>query len=269
MELRLHRVSAAALLRTLADRWLPRTCALCDCTLGADEPGLCDACADALPGRLRPRCPRCGMPAQAQPARGAPDHSPADHSPAAGPFDAASCRSRLPECCRACRAAPASFERTLVLADYAPPLDRLIQALKFRGELALAGALGARMAPLAAAAAHIDALVPVPLAPRRIAERGFNQSAAICAAIARACRLPVAAGLLARRRETPAQSTLALAARQANLADAFVSVPAAAGLRLAVVDDVMTTGATLQAAASALKAAGARSVVNLVAARTA
>lgn len=263
MKLRLHPRSAATLLRTLADRWLPRTCALCDCTLGTDEPGLCDPCANGLPGRLRPRCARCGMPADVQRAQADPARSPSAESAgaSAGPAGPAAC-------CLACRTTPPAFGRTLVLADYAPPLDRLIQALKFRGELALAGALGARMAPLAAAAADIDALVPVPLAPQRIAGRGFNQSAAICAAIARACRLPVAAGLLARRRETPAQSTLALAARQANLAGAFVGTPAAAGLRLAVVDDVMTTGATLQAAASALKAAGACSVVNLVAART-
>ena len=71
-----------------------------------------------------------------------------------------------------------------------------------------------------------------------------------------------------RCRETPAQSTLALAARHTNLEGAFLASPAAAGLRLALVDDVMTSGSTLQAAALALRAAGAKSVLNLVAART-
>lgn len=226
--------------RTLADRWLPRSCALCDATLAAREAGLCAVCLQALAGLQAPRCGRCGLLAPA-------------------PVQA----------CSACTRAPPAFDRTLVLADYAPPLDRLVQALKFRGELALAGALGSRMAPLLAPLAHeLDALVPVPLAAGRIAGRGFNQSAAIAGRIAGILRVRVRTDLLTRERETPAQSGLALAGRLANLDGAFQASPAADGLRVALVDDVMTSGATLEAAARALKAAGAASVVNLVAART-
>ena len=231
---------AARCAHALADRWLPRSCALCDAPLAGHEAGFCTACPQALAGLRAARCERCGLRA---------------HAPV--------------QACAACLRMPPAFDRSLVLADYAPPLDRLIQALKFRGELALAGALGSRMAPLLAPLAHeVDALVPVPLAAGRIAGRGFNQSAAIARRIAGVLRLRVRAELLTRERETPAQSGLALAGRLANLDGAFRASPAAAGLRVALVDDVMTSGATVQAAALALKAAGAARVVNLVAART-
>jgi len=222
----------------LADAWLPRACALCRRALALADPGLCAACRDGLPGAGRPRCPVCALP---QP-RG--------------------------ERCAACAARPPAFDRTIVLADYAPPLDRLILALKFRGELALARPLARALAAPCTAVDHVDGLVPVPLAPLRLAERGYNQSRALAAGVGRARGLPLADGLLRRVRETRPQSGEPLAARHDNLAGAFVAQARAAGGAWVVVDDVMTSGATLQATAAALKAAGARLVVNLVAART-
>jgi ComF family protein len=243
---------------------LPRTCALCDAALAPDEHGLCDPCVDGLPGRLATRCTCCGL---ALP--GPPPVQPGPPAALPGPSAALAGAPPDPPRCAGCTATPPAYDRTLVLADYAPPLDRLVHALKFQGELSLAAALGRRMAPLLEhAAAGVDALVPVPLAAARIATRGFNQSAAIARSLRRSLRIPMRAGLLVRCRETPAQSTLALAARHANLEGAFLASPAAAGLRLALVDDVMTSGSTLQAAALALRAAGAKSVLNLVAART-
>ena len=236
----------------LADAWLPRTCALCDQRLHGDEKGICRHCSTELPGARAARCPVCAIAVE----------DSADPPP-----------------CAACRRSQPAFDRTIVLADYAPPLDRLLLALKFRGELALARALGPPLAGRLRAQELPGPvlLVPVPLAARRLAQRGFNQSLAIAAAVARPLGLPLASRLLRRERETRAQSTLALDARQANLAGAFACAPPRGGGRaqslqragcVVLVDDVMTSGATLHAAADALKAAGARRVVNLVAART-
>ncbi len=241
-----------ALASRLADAWLPRTCALCDQRLRGDETGICRHCSSELPGAHAARCVVCAIEVDA-------------------------CAD--PRLCAACRRSSPAFDRTIALADYAPPLDRLILALKFRGELALARALGPPLAERLRAQALPQPvlLVPVPLATRRLAQRGFNQSLAIAAAVARTLGLPLASRLLRRERETRAQSTLALDARQANLAGAFACTPlrGAGGLvspqragSVVLVDDVMTSGATLHAAAQALKAAGARCVVNLVAART-
>lgn len=232
------------LLVTLADQWLPRHCALCDQTLPPARHGLCGACAQALPGRDAARCPRCGLAQRA-------------------------CTGG------ACRLAdPPLWSHTLVLADYAPPLDRLLVALKFQGFLPAAEALGAPLGTLLTEAIRTgaltppEALVPVPLGPTRLATRGYNQAERLARGAARTSGVPVRGTWLSRRRETPPQSELDLAARAHNLDHAFAADPAVRGRRVALVDDVMTSGSTLAAAASALRAAGAESVINLVVART-
>jgi len=110
----------------------------------------------------------------------------------------------------------------------------------------------------------------VPLAPQRLASRGFNQAWEIARPLARRLGVRADATLLTRRRDTAAQLTLDLPARQANLRDAFALARPMRldGLHIAVVDDVMTTGATLRAAAAVLKAHGARRVTALPALRT-
>src|SRR5262249_41419597 len=111
-------------------------------------------------------------------------------------------------------------------------------------------------------------LVPVPLAFERLAERGFNQSLQIARAIARTLRVPLHSDTLTRVRHAPPEASLPLDARRRNIRGAFVVRYNVRGLRIAVVDDVMTTGSTLEEIARVLKRVGAEHVINLVVART-
>lgn len=171
----------------------------------------------------------------------------------------------------------AALDGTLVVADYAPPLDRVITRLKFHSDLALAQTLGELLALRWAgetAPPRLDHLIPVPLASGRLAERGFNQSLELARALrARLARSVHVGSLLprtlVRAQIRPAQVGLDLEARRANLAGTFVCNTGLEGRSVAVIDDVMTTGSTLGEAARALKAAGALRVVALVVARAA
>ncbi|RZT38729.1 ComF family protein [Cupriavidus agavae] len=178
------------------------------------------------------------------------------------------------------------IDATLTLGDYASPFDRLILGLKFGARLPAAGWIAAQMAAQMAAemtaqmAAHTaaarrastlpDLLLPIPLAPHRLAERGFNQAWEIARPLARRLGIGSSATLLCRQRDTPSQRALDLAARHANLRDAFslISDLSVAGAHVGLVDDVMTTGATLREAARVLKAHGAVRVTAIVALRT-
>jgi ComF family protein len=172
--------------------------------------------------------------------------------------------------CGACRQNPPSYDRLIALWSYQPPLDAVVQAFKFQRldylgrhlATALASEVGSRIG-------EIDRVVPLPLHWRRRLARGYNQAERIARPLAGLLGLPFAAALV-RRRATPPQSLLGREERLANLRQAFnVSRPAQVrGLRILLVDDVTTTGATLDAAARTLKKAGAAAVVALVAGRT-
>lgn len=228
------------------DHLAPRCCALCQCTLAPGTfPGVCTGCLLDLPGARQHRCRRCGLPA--------PDAARA----------------------QACACTPQfwSVDDTLVVADYAPPLDRAITALKFGRQLALARPLGELITTAwlgRSPGPPLDCLIPVPLGPDRLASRGFNQALEMARAMAASLPRPqrvLARGLL-RLRNTPAQSGLDLAERRANLTDCFHCPTRLDGLSIGLVDDVMTSGSTIAEAAGALKAAGAARVVALVVART-
>lgn len=172
--------------------------------------------------------------------------------------------------CGPCRQSPPAFDRLVALWSYRPPLDAVVRGLKF-GRLDylgrhLAVALAAGLAP---GLAGCDQVVPVPLHWRRRLARGYNQAERIAHPLAGRLGLPCVQAL-ARRRATPPQSLLGREERLANLRKAF-RVPRpdrVRGLHILLVDDVATTGATLDAAAAALKKAGAAAVTALVAGRT-
>ena len=172
--------------------------------------------------------------------------------------------------CSACRQNPPAFDRLLALWSYRPPLDAVVQGLKFRRldylgrHLALALGEGLRDRLIG-----FDAVVPVPLHWRRRLARGYNQAERIARPLAKSLALSCLPAL-SRHRATPPQSLLGREERLSNLRKAF-QVPhpeRVRGLHLLLVDDVATTGATLNAASAALKSAGAATVVALVAART-
>jgi ComF family protein len=185
-------------------------------------------------------------------------------------------RGQVPclDLCRACEAGlpvpgqPFTHESGPLRSCFAPfgygyPMDHLVRALKYRGQLAVGRVLGTLLAGrLEALGLHagVDVVLPVPLHPARHGERGFNQSAEIGRWVARRLQLRVDPRLAVRRRDTRPQVGLAVEHRHHNLAGAFAASTAARGLRIAVLDDVTTTGRTLQELAGVLMAAGAVSV---------
>ncbi len=170
--------------------------------------------------------------------------------------------------CGRCLADAPAFDRTIVLGDYAPPLDGMVMALKSGARLDLARVFGDLLAERIGWHASIDCLLAVPLAVHRQRQRGFNQSMEIARPIARRLRLPLPRRTLVRMRAGPPQQSLPLAARRGNVRGAFGLSRLLPARRAAVVDDVMTSGATLDEVARVLKRAGVDQVVNLIVART-
>ncbi len=170
--------------------------------------------------------------------------------------------------CGACLAHPPHFDGTTALADYRAPVDGMIAALKFGGRIDLAGCFARLLAARDAGRGPDDLVIAVPLSFERESERGFNQSREIARSYARLADLPLGEDVLWRVRHTPPQQSLARDARQRNVRGAFGVKADLGGRRVVVVDDVMTTGSTLDEIARVLKAAGAVRVENLVVART-
>ncbi|KAF0815450.1 Orotate phosphoribosyltransferase [Andreprevotia sp. IGB-42] len=217
--------------RTLA---LPASCLLCGCLC---KRGLCAGCDADLPKLPAALCPRCALP------------------------------TRDGGLCGGCLAAPPAFDASFAALSYAGVARQLIPAAKFGGRWHVLPLLADVLLHRLPVSPAVDAIVPLPLHPNRLKERGYNQATEIAVPLARAFHLPLRHDLLLRNRDTEHQARLTLAARQKNLRGAFTARPDAGGLRIALVDDVMTSGASLDAAARALKKAGAAHVEAWVLAR--
>ena len=228
-------------LTNIQDWLLPRLCPGCGDWAGAGRE-LCPGCEDGLP-LITAACPRCA--------------TPYDHPDVHG------------ECGR-CQHRPPPFDRAVAVYRYAPPVDHFIRALKFHGQLGLGRWLGERLTErIAADDARPQLIVPVPLHRARLRSRGYNQALELARPAARTLGLPIDARTLRRIRATDAQSDLPFEARRRNVRGAFaVADPEAVrDRRIALIDDVMTTGNTVGAAAAALRAAGAAEIEVWVIAR--
>ena len=224
----------------LLDLLLPRVCVTCTRALGTQERGLvCGRCWLSAIELPLPQCTRCGHPLDLRRRPSAP---------------CAWCEL-LPPYVRAARSA---------FAIPGGGAERIVHALKYGGWPAVAPAMARRMARLrfpADVEQERAALVPVPLAPARRRERGYNQSAELARALAVRWRIPVREDLLERTRATRSQTRLTPGERSRNVSGAFrarAERAALRGLHLVLVDDVATTCATLNACATALHAGGAR-----------
>jgi ComF family protein len=238
-------------------------------TVNQSLPGKVDGCLAApLPWLFAPRCMVCGEPG----ARGR-DLCSACHAEL--PWQGSAClRCALPlpqpGTCGHCLESPPPLGETHAVFDYAFPLDRLLPRLKFHRDFAagrvLAHCMGERLALLP----RPDAIIPIPLHHARLRGRGYDQALELARPLAHAMRLPLLDRALVRRKTTRAQSRLDADARQRNLRDAFqVSSGVPMPAHVVLVDDVMTTGATLHAAARSLHQAGVRRVDAWICARVA
>lgn len=227
------------MLNKLLFRLFPPTCLLCGAP-GDDGQDLCAGCRADLPVNAR-ACQRCALP-----LGGA----------------ALSCGQ--------CQQQPPAFDRTIAPFLYQPPMDYLIKALKFQGRLPFArllgGLLGQRIAersePLP------ECLLPVPLHPSRLRERGFNQALEIARSAAGPLGLTVLPDSLRRIRATLPQTQLDGAARRHNVQGAFAVYRPITARHVAVLDDVVTTGSTTSELARLLRTAGVAEIEVWACART-
>lgn len=215
-------------------RLMPGCCAVCGACAGASV--VCEACAAELP-RVGTACPHCAMAL-----------------PQGGPS------------CGSCQRALPSFDATHAALAYGFPVDRLVQALKYGGRLAMARYFAELLVEHRPEEPAV--VLPMPLHAGRLRMRGFNQAAEIARPLARAWGLPLELDVVQRVRDTLPQANLPWSRRRVNMRGAFRCSTSFAGLSVVVVDDVMTTGATLEELARVLKASGARRVENRVVART-
>lgn len=210
----------------IGHRLVLQCCLLCHANSG--ERILCENCDQKLPRLVGPICGQCATPL------------PAGHR------------------CGSCLASPPYFDRLVVPFPYVFPIDALIQALKYGGRLTvsrmLADALAGKIDE------RVDLLIPMPISGARLRERGFNQAHEIARLVSRVTGTELAVDVCRRVGHGPPQAMLPWQLRARNVRGAFVCDAGLDGMRIAVLDDVVTTGATLNEIARVLKRAGAAHV---------
>lgn len=222
----------------------PRRCMLCGQLAGALS--CCSACCRDLPWITSP-CSRCG------------DVLPADYRDSV---------------CGRCSVLAPTLDRIISALVYEYPVDRLVAMAKFRGRVDSAKVLGELLANYLHARLDDgdlrlpDMILPVPLHPRRTAQRGFNQAMEIALPLAKALQVPLCLDGCRRIRDTAEQTQLDASSRLKNTRNAFLASAEMTAQHVVVVDDVITTGSTVQSLAMALREAGAREVQVWTAART-
>lgn len=215
-------------------RALPAHCVLCGAA--ALPRRLCEACDETLPRLPALRCARCALPLESG------------------------------ETCGACLRAPPLYDGVTTPFAYRFPVDALIQKYKYGPDLGLAPVLGSLLG--ATSCGEVDAVIPMPLGAARLRSRGFNQAQELARIAGRMAGLPLLAGACRKLAETPPQASLPWKERAANVRGSFVCDADLTGRSVAIVDDVMTTGATVNELARVLKRAGARTVHVWALART-
>jgi ComF family protein len=222
------------MIQSLIDWILPITCVLCGQTTNASQPNICPACTKDLPW-IQAACLRCGLP--------------------------------LPSTyrvCGQCLRVPPPYQRLQGLFSYDFPVDQLILGLKFQHHLLYARLLGSLMAECCARYYTTgiplpSMLIPVPLHKQRLRQRGFNQATELAKWVKRRLGVPIGYGCLQRVKYTEAQMELPLAQRAGNVKQVFAAKRAIPE-HVAVIDDVVTSGHTIQALSQVLQKAGAKQI---------
>lgn len=244
------------------DLVFPAFCSICEGTLGAGRRDpLCGRCWGAITRLGPPGCYACGL--------SSPTRAPFDRSPAAEHRWVGAAGTSEVGLCGTCTVERPAYDYARSAAVYEGALREALHAFKFSGKRALARPLGDLVVEqcVASLVEGIEAVLAVPLARERERERGFNQAALLAQRIAKRLGVPTRPRWLARVRATRPQSDLPAAERRVNVRGAFRASRAVAGRHVLVVDDVLTTGATLGECARALRDGGARCVGVLTVAR--